>query len=138
MKKNIILVVLLSLLLACQSAKQDLAKKVNLNTCEDTKELVEKYANTVLPLIGGIIVDKAIPESAKNGLLCECTAPSFETFFVETYSEKELDEMLTNRKKRLSAIKKAILGNGKTILKCYKDKGLKGVKWIEKFIKSIG
>lgn len=122
---------------SCQDAKQELAKKVNLNTCDDTKELVEKYANTVLPLIGGLVVDKVIPESVKNGLLCECTQPNIQPFLVENYSEKELEEMLSNSKERKKALRKAILGYGKTILKCYKDKGNKGAKWVERFLEKI-
>ncbi len=136
MKKSIYFLLLIGFS-ACQSAKLELAKKVNLNTCDDTKEIVQKYANTALPIIGGLIVDKVMPETMKNGLFCDCTAPSFQTFFVENYTEKELDEMLTDRKKRKVAIRKALLGNGKTILKCYKDKGMKGVKWVEKFLNSI-
>ncbi len=140
MKKNIFTFVFLLLaFFSCETKnpKQELAKRVNLNTCDDTKEIVEKYANTVLPLIGGLVVDKVIPESVKNGLLCECSTPSVEAFLAETYSEKELEEMLSNSKLRKPAIRKAFLGYGKTILKCYKDKGNKGAKWVEKFLNSL-
>ncbi len=142
MKKNIISVAFSTILLflcACerQDEKLELAKRVNLNTCDDTKEIVEKYANTVLPLIGGLVVDKVIPESVKNGIFCECTTPSVQIFLAETYTKEELEEMLSNAKKRKSAIKKTMAGYGKTILKCYKEKGNKGVKWVEKLLKSI-
>lgn len=138
MKKNMLLFLML-LVAACQqnNIKQELSQKINSNACEDVKSLVNQYANTVLPLIGGLIVEKVVPESVKNGLFCECATPTFQTFFVENYTEKELEEMLIDTKKRKSAMRKAILKNGKTILRCYKEKGLKGVKWIEKLVKNI-
>lgn len=126
------------ILSACQNnKKQEFAQKINQNACEDTKNVVNQSANLVVPLVGGLIMDKVVPESVKNGLFCECATPTYEAFFVENYTEKELEEMTTDTKKRKSAIRKALVRNGKTILKCYKDKGLKGIKWIEKLLKSI-
>jgi len=132
MKKHISLLLLLFLFFACQNKK---IEKIADLACQDTKDLVESYASAVVPH-GDAVLNSVVKEDMMNSAVCDCIRPSLKKH-LQSYSETELEEQITDKSRRSKSVRKAILQNPTDILTCYKDKGLKGMAMIQGFIKQI-
>lgn len=139
MKTNLSVLFILSfILLNCQDKKAELVEKVSFVACQDTKDLITNHAGSVIPIVGKALVDYAVPESVKNGMICDCIQPSMRTYLSENFQTTELENMLLDKKLRNKALRQSLSQKSTEVLQCYKDKGFKGVKLFESFIKSIG
>lgn len=120
-------------LLSCDKRSQ-LAYKIALVACQDTKDMITSHANNVIPIVGKMIMDYAISEELKKGMICDCLNPSVQEYLVTNYQEAELENMLLDKPKRIKAIQKALIQHSSSIYQCYEEKGLKGVKLMKSFI----
>jgi hypothetical protein len=133
-----ILLSIFFVLFACQDKKAEFVEKVSLVACQDTKDLITNHANSVVPFVGKALVDYAVPESVKNGMICDCIQPNMQVYLSENFQVAELELMLIDKKARNKALQQSLTQKSTEILQCYKDKGFKGFKLIESFIKAVG
>jgi adenosyl cobinamide kinase/adenosyl cobinamide phosphate guanylyltransferase len=120
--------------MSCQSKKQELVDKLSIVACQDTKDMIDNHANTLVPFLGKMLLDLAVKEEFKNNVMCDCLTPFIKNYLNENYQEAELDNMLIDKGLRGKAIKKALAQNSTNIFQCYEKKGLKSLKLLKNFI----
>ena len=134
---GLILIITIVFFTACQSKKDELVSKVGIVACQDTKDMIESHANSIVPIVGKMIFDFAVKEEIKKNLMCDCLTPSIQKYLKENYQEAELDNMLIDKNMRKKAINKALAQYSATIFQCYEDKGLKSIKLFKNFVEKM-
>ncbi len=119
---------------AAQKAK--VVNQVAALGCQDTRDLITKYGGKLIPMIGDVVFEKIIDKAGK-GDFCECLRPSLEAHLSTNFELATLENLIIERKDRGKVVKNVIIDQRTAILDCYKQKGSKGVKFLEKVINKL-
>jgi len=130
------LVIFGCLVLGCDYKKNKLATDIADSSCKEVTNMLIDYSVGLVPVVGSL-AEYAISDDLKNGLFCDCLKPSITQSLVKDYSEKQLEEISKDKIKKSKAILRAVDLRSDQILDCYKRKGFKGIKLLEKFLKSL-
>lgn len=104
--------------------------------CQDTRDLITKYGGKLIPMIGDVVFEKIIDKAGK-GDFCECLRPSLEAHLSTNFPLETLENLITERKDRGKIVKNIIIEQRTAVLDCYKQKGTKGIKFLEKVINKL-
>lgn len=104
--------------------------------CQDTRDLITKYGGKLIPMVGDMVFEKIIDKAGK-GDFCECLRPSLEAHLSTNFELASLENLITERKDRNKVVKNVIIDQRAAILDCYKQKGTKGIKFLEKVINKL-
>lgn len=108
-------------------------------SCQDTRNLIVKYAGDVVPVLGKFVMDKVIKEDTGEGKFCDCLRPMIKQKLDEKLESEALEEMITKPSLRKQFIKENLVEGKRDVLDCYEEKGKgKGVRLIAKFIDKMG
>ncbi len=104
--------------------------------CQDTREIITKYGGKLIPMVGDVVFETII-DKAGNGDFCDCLRPTLESHLSTSLELATLENLITEKKERRRIVKNVIIDQRATILDCYKQKGAKGIKFLEKVINKI-